>query len=222
MGCDGGSIPTRSDLVRTRTKEAPVDPEPVRLARWFTCALSKEPLQTPLVSCRLGRLYNKESVLQFLLDRDSFGDGEAVAGHIVSRKDIYDLRTVPNPDFAEGNLASATPGGMLPDLKSPFICPLSRREMNGKTRFVYLRGCGCVMAEASLRELASTTHCAMCSRKRSKDDVVVINNDVASGPPARKRTAIPSTPPLRRLDEPGESIITLKKTKTVESLYIRK
>lgn len=39
------------------------------MTRWTTCALSGQPLQPPVVACFLGNLYNKASVLEFLLAR---------------------------------------------------------------------------------------------------------------------------------------------------------
>jgi len=38
------------------------------------------------VSCDLGKLYNKDAVIEFLLDRLAFGDGEEICGHIRSLK----------------------------------------------------------------------------------------------------------------------------------------
>lgn len=38
------------------------------------------------MSCDLGKLYNKDAVIEFLLDRTAFGDGEEICGHIRSLK----------------------------------------------------------------------------------------------------------------------------------------
>jgi hypothetical protein len=46
----------------------------------------QRPLQEPIVSCELGKLYNKDAVIEFLLDRSAFGDGEEICGHIRSLK----------------------------------------------------------------------------------------------------------------------------------------
>lgn len=55
-------------------------------ARWTSCALSKRPLQEPIVACGLGKLYNKDALLEYLLDRSAYGDGEEICGHIRSLK----------------------------------------------------------------------------------------------------------------------------------------
>lgn len=46
----------------------------------------QRPLQEPIVSCDLGKLYNKDAVIEFLLDRSAFGDGEEICRHIRSLK----------------------------------------------------------------------------------------------------------------------------------------
>ncbi|KAF7359466.1 Rtf2 domain-containing protein [Mycena sanguinolenta] len=79
MGNDGGSIPDRRDLVRNKPKAAAVD----------------KANQT--LSCALGKLYNKDAVIEFLLDRDAYGDGENICGHIRSLKDVKTLTLTANP-----------------------------------------------------------------------------------------------------------------------------
>jgi hypothetical protein len=39
-----------------------------------------------VVACLLGRLYNKERVIEFLLNRKAFGEGEVTTAHINSMK----------------------------------------------------------------------------------------------------------------------------------------
>ncbi len=43
-------------------------------------------LQEPVVSCALGKLYNKDALLEYLLDKSAYGDGEDICGHIKSLK----------------------------------------------------------------------------------------------------------------------------------------
>lgn len=38
------------------------------------------------MSCALGKLYNKDSILEYLLDKSAYGDGERICGHIRSLK----------------------------------------------------------------------------------------------------------------------------------------
>ncbi|GAA5875726.1 hypothetical protein JCM8547_007050 [Rhodosporidiobolus lusitaniae] len=170
MGNDGGSIPKRHELIKTKQTRARDDESETVRQRWAFCALSKQPLRQPVVSCPLGRLYNKEALISYLLNPPSssehspFGsDGLLVAGHIRSLKDVTTLRLTPNPslptdgDESSKNVAvSASHVGTTPWQDKPaaqFVCPISMREMNGSVRFVYRKPCGCVMSEASLKEM---------------------------------------------------------------------
>lgn len=46
----------------------------------------QRPLEEPIVSCALGKLYNKDAILEYLLDKNAYGDGEEICGHIKSIK----------------------------------------------------------------------------------------------------------------------------------------
>ncbi|RDX51575.1 DUF602-domain-containing protein [Lentinus brumalis] len=151
MGNDGGSIPDRRDLVKSKPKAEQADRANQIRAMWFFCALSKRPLQEPIVSCPLGKLYNYDAVLEFLLDRDVFGaEGKVVCGHIRSMKDLKTLKLTPNTSKASASSSDSTPD------RAPFVCPLNLKEMNGVQPFVYLRTCGCVFSQAGLRTVAGT------------------------------------------------------------------
>ena len=121
MGNDGGSIPDRRDLVRTKAKVCECVQCNPTLANHRLTRLSKPTkrtrlvlggsfvpsprsarllcnivtlvlippkrlLQEPIVSCALGKLYNKDAILEYLLDKSSYGDGEVICGHIRSLK----------------------------------------------------------------------------------------------------------------------------------------
>ncbi|KAF5390516.1 hypothetical protein D9757_002710 [Collybiopsis confluens] len=137
MGNDGGSIPDRRDLVRTKAKAEQADRANQTRARWFFCALSKRPLQEPIVSCALGKLYNKDSILEYLIDKSAYGDGHEICGHIRSLKDVKTLKLTPNPSFSP----SATTD---PTSHAPFP-------------FVYISTCGCVFSQAGLKTVANAS-----------------------------------------------------------------
>lgn len=171
MGNDGGSIPKRDDLVKTKKKRSRDDDKDSLRQRWAFCALSKQPLRQPVVSCPLGKLYNKEAVISYLLNPPStsiestpFGsDGVLVASHIRSLKDVTTLRLTPNPsldDAHDPESSTTTParattvGGSTESHEAaPFVCPISLREMNGSIKFVYRTPCGCVMSDVALKEM---------------------------------------------------------------------
>ena len=93
MGCDGGTIPTRDELVKLKKKPEQKDADAVRLLKWAHCALSQQvspSLKTPrsfifnnIVETLLpgagekrgGSLRNGSAVQQGSSDRDAFEQG---------------------------------------------------------------------------------------------------------------------------------------------------
>jgi hypothetical protein len=47
------------ELIKTKKKVVRLDPKLALDAKWKHCQVSNEPLKEPIVSCALGRLYNK-------------------------------------------------------------------------------------------------------------------------------------------------------------------
>lgn len=166
MGNDGGSIPDRRDLVRNKPKAEQADKHSQMIARWFFCALSKRPLQEPIVSCALGKLYNKDAILEYLLDKNAYGDGADICGHIRSLKDVRTLQLTPNPASAAGSNTPPEPGAPP---RAQFVCPLTQKEMSGLVPFVYLVPCGHVFSAGGLRALApqpgENAVCPQCQAK---------------------------------------------------------
>ncbi|KAL7414535.1 Rtf2 RING-finger-domain-containing protein, partial [Mrakia frigida] len=152
---DGGSIPDRKDLVKNKPRTVPTDSHNLKVAQYTLCALSKRPLVAPIVLDQIGKLYNKVAILEFLLDRSSYGDGEQICGYIRSMKDTTTLTLTPNPNLASSDASSSTNNTNTDtsSLPSLFICPLSLKEMNGSLPFVALRPCGCVFALAALKAI---------------------------------------------------------------------
>ncbi|KAL1433686.1 hypothetical protein MTO96_012224 [Rhipicephalus appendiculatus] len=166
MGCDGGTIPRRDELVRTKQKPEQKDKDAEAVAKWKHCAITQEELRLPIVSCELGRLYNKEAVIEHLLSKDASCEA---AKHIRSMKDIVELKPTENPGYKRRN---ADKGDEYVDLRaSRFICPVVGLEMNGKYRFCYLRQCGCVLSERALKEVKSEV-CHKCAKPFEEDDIV--------------------------------------------------
>ncbi|CAL7949830.1 unnamed protein product [Xylocopa violacea] len=169
MGCDGGTIPRRDELVRVKKKPEQKDKEAELAFKWRHCTIKQLPLQPPVVGCSLGRLYSKESVLEGLLDRSTLPES---AQHIKTLKDVKNLNLTVNPAF-DGNKAKK--GDCYTDeRRSPYICPLIGLEMNGKYKFCFLWSCGCVMSEKAIKEVKSKV-CHQCQQPFTETDIVVIN-----------------------------------------------
>jgi len=158
MGCDGGSIPTRSELVKTKKKPEQVDKDTMTAIRWNHCTISKELLTEPIVTCELGFLYNKEEIIKRLLDKTV----DPAFSHIKSLKDIIKLNFTANPAYEDDHTHSR------------FICPVTQIEFNGHYRFVAIRTCGCVLSEKALKEVP-TAVCLKCGKEFTQTDIILLN-----------------------------------------------
>ncbi|XP_008277507.1 replication termination factor 2 [Stegastes partitus] len=173
MGCDGGTIPKRHELVKGPKKVEKVDKNAELAAKWKYCALSQERLRRPIVACDLGRLYNKDAVIEYLLDKSAERPNAEAVTHIRGIKDIKELNLTDNPEW-EGERRNAK-GDRYEDIHcGMFICPVVGLEMNGKHRFCYLQTCGCVFSDRALKEV-KTEICHKCGDPFKDEDIVVLN-----------------------------------------------
>eukprot|EP00128_Syssomonas_multiformis_P004800 Colp12_sorted_trinity150504_noHs@35865 len=172
MGCDGGSIPSRIDQVKQKKEPEKVAKEVELHLKWYMCALSEQPLREPVVSCELGRLYNKEVIIEYLLDKSKYSSDSVK--HIRGLKDVKVLKLTPNPEAVQLKAEARVQGQYGDTKKSQFLCPISGQNMNGVFKFVYLRPCGCVFSEKALKEVKDTS-CALCQTPYTEEDVIVIN-----------------------------------------------
>ncbi|XP_055349078.1 replication termination factor 2-like [Paramacrobiotus metropolitanus] len=185
MGNDGGSIPRRVELVREKQRPKQADKDAEAAARWKHCQLSQQPLRQPVVACDLGRLYNKDAILQQLLAKKS---RSPLADHIKSLKDVYELKLTVSADSAEGEH-----GGSYD--KCLWVCPVTGLEMNGRHPFSFLRSCGCVLSDRALKALKSDT-CPGCNspNKYTGDEVIPLN------PPAEEVERLREAMNVRRAE----------------------
>ncbi|CAL4211708.1 unnamed protein product, partial [Meganyctiphanes norvegica] len=168
MGCDGGTIPRRDELVKTKQKPEEKDKVSERLYRWRHCAVSQTTLKRPIVACEMGRLYNKDEVITRLLEKAE----DPVMEHIRGLKDIKELNLTLNPAY-EGSGSTMGDSNSC-DQTAEYICPVSSQEMNGSHRFSFMWNCGCVMSERALKEVKSEV-CNKCGGPYNKDDVIPLN-----------------------------------------------
>ena len=78
------------------------DKDSVRLYKWQHCCLSQAKLVKPIVACELGRLYNKEAIIEKLLNDKSEGsnaNSDGTADHIKSLKVIVILNVIQSSLF---------------------------------------------------------------------------------------------------------------------------
>ncbi|GMF19814.1 unnamed protein product [Phytophthora fragariaefolia] len=156
MGNDGGVIAVKRKFMRhanVKARGEKADQEALRLEKARTCALSSEPLREPVVACRLGNLFTKQTVLEHLLAKSM----PARFRHITSLKDVVTCRVTRETDE--------------PD--ALWCCPVTMAEFNGKQPFVVLFSCGCVLSERALKAVA-TRECLVCGKPFEEQDVVTL------------------------------------------------
>ena len=184
MGADGGTIPTRCELVQTRKKPEQKDKDSVRIYKWQYCNLTQQPLVRPIVACELGRLYNKEAIIEKLLE-DKAGDQqngdkiipEASADHIKSLKDVKELNLAHNPAYDRKSKGGPSIGGegFIDRQVSPYICPVTGLEMNGRFKFVFDWSNGKVLSERALKMVNNDKTIQI-----SEENLIVLNTEEKS------------------------------------------
>lgn len=143
MGNDGGSIPGRKDLVRAKKRRIRTETEElVKKSKSKYCSLSKEPLKKPIVSDRLGQLYNKCFLIQCLLEKKI----PLEFNHLTSLKAVKDLNIEINN---KGNVT----------------CPISCIEFSGINKFYFVWNCGCVMSGKAINEIGIKNKCVVCGKE---------------------------------------------------------
>jgi hypothetical protein len=146
------SIPTRRELVksaaRNPTHSQVRDSEAqTRKYRWTTCLLSKRPLASPIVSDYLGRLYNKDSIIEWLLrGYAAYGDGdEVLEGRVKSLKDVVEVKFE--------SLEKDTQAGSENARSERWVCSVSRKELGAGVKSVYIVPCGHAFAQSAVKEV---------------------------------------------------------------------
>ncbi|KAF2735013.1 DUF602-domain-containing protein [Polyplosphaeria fusca] len=173
MGNDGGSIPTRRELVKeaakalTTTQVKEVQSEQQEYA-WSHDPLSQKALARPVVSDSAGTLYNKESILEYLLNtEDDATKAEAdkvLDGRVKSLKDVIEVKF----EVEEGQREGASTGRT-----EKWICPITRTELGPGSKAVYIVPCGHAFAGSVVKEVSGET-CLQCNEPYASNDIIPI------------------------------------------------
>ena len=183
MGNDGGSIPTRRELVKeaARNPTASDLKEKIRehLAhRWSQCPVSHKALVKPIVSDYSGDLYNKDAIIQFLLPSEvspvDKGEYEHfIQGRIKSLKDVVEVHFQVE---ADDNTKT-----------EKWICPITTKELGSAVKAVYLVPCGHVFSKEAIKVMHAE-QCSECGQAyQSRDVVPVLPSDDADKDAVLKR-----------------------------------
>lgn len=109
-----------------------------------------------MVSDSLGKLYNKDAILQFLLpseDGASKADAEEfLGGRIRSLKDVVEVKfEVEKQDATAGAHNGAR------HRREKWVCPVTRKELGPNVRAAYVSPCGHAFSESAIKEVAGET-----------------------------------------------------------------
>jgi hypothetical protein len=182
MGNDGGSIPTRRELVR----EAARNPSTAQLKEtqrelqahfWSTCPLSHKPLQRPIVSDCAGNLYNKDAILKFLLPGEDVVEGisskadceEILAGRVKGLRDVVELKFEVDTERQENSAAKGNGEGK----SEGWICPVTAKQLGPSVKAVYIIPCGHVFSEEAVRQLKQDK-CLQCNEPYTEENIIPI------------------------------------------------
>ena len=107
MGNEGGSIPKRSEVVKTSKIQKNIERVQKARAHAQLCALSKEPLRKPLVVCRRGLLYNKETLIKRLIEKTVPKEFRHIRKFSKDTRPVTLVEVEKNNDEANFNLTCA-------------------------------------------------------------------------------------------------------------------
>lgn len=173
MGCDGGSIPRRNEVVKSKNKDETGDKHAALAAKWHFCHISGLPLAKPIVACQLGYLYNKDRLIEHLLEA-RLGSQTPIT-HLKSLKDVKELKLVEKLDSGSNNHQISAGKEKF---RAQYVCPISGLDMNGKYKFYYSMKCGCVISEKAIKEVPDYGICILCqSSYDPKLDLIIINGN---------------------------------------------
>lgn len=150
MGGDGGSIPTRRCLVPDKKKIHKENPTDARRSQNNYCQLSATRLKKPVLCSKLGKLYNKDAVLNHLIDNKNkvlkAGEVDKLPEIKKIRIDAYELNLTDNTNYKREEETA------LEETKAfPFICTVTGYEMSGCQNFVFGSICRNVVSEKALK-----------------------------------------------------------------------
>lgn len=171
MGNDGGSIPTRRELVKEAARvptvaEAKESQQEHQSYLWTTDPVSRRPLVQPVVSDSAGKLYNKVTVLEYLLEGSRKKDFETVThGSIKTLKDVVEVK------FEVDEAAAIELDGAIRG--ESWKCPITGDRLGPASKAVYLVPCGHAFSGVAMKEV-SGAKCLTCETEYSPNDVVPI------------------------------------------------
>ncbi len=126
-------------------------------ARATMCTLTKAKLSRRVVTCKLGRLFNKEPVVKCLVKKTL----PAQFSYIRGLKDIKTLNLTKNRNT---------------ESDFNYVCPVTKEELNGFNKFYALWSCGCVFSEKAYKMVCiKVMKCPVCNVETKKKNLISLN-----------------------------------------------
>jgi len=151
MGGDGGSIPTRRCLVKQKERKARENPHAKRASQNGYCQLSAQKLRKPIIASRQGKLYNKEAVMNHLVDHRGKplkpGEVDKLPEIKSLKTDAFEVQLGDNQNYkrTEDDVQEVTNS-------FPFMCSVTGYEMNGAQKFCFGLNTKHVVSEKALKQ----------------------------------------------------------------------
>ncbi|KAK4195729.1 Rtf2 RING-finger-domain-containing protein [Triangularia verruculosa] len=178
MGNDGGSIPTRRELVKDAARAPTVSELKTTALENLNHAWTHDPLTSELldlenvVSDWRGRLYNYESVLKGLMPSDSDDTQNPESANSGSSECTFASTGIKSlRDIVKLKVKRYTPSG--PKEKGIWACPVTLKELGASVKAVYLVPCGHVFAETAIKQIQEEV-CLECSEAFQSEDIIPI------------------------------------------------
>ncbi|KXS93483.1 hypothetical protein AC578_7530 [Pseudocercospora eumusae] len=171
MGNDGGSIPTRRELVKEAardptTSEVKASQHEQQQYYWTTDPISREPLAQPVVSDANGKLYNKSTILEYLVEGARKDEADTITqGAIKSLKDVVEVKFEVDAEASEKANGTAK--------REVWKCPVTGDKLGPGSKAAYIVPCGHAFSGSAIKEV-SGEKCLTCDTEYASNDVIPI------------------------------------------------
>mmetsp|Transcript_3189 Transcript_3189/g.7152 ORF Transcript_3189/g.7152 Transcript_3189/m.7152 type:complete len:290 (-) Transcript_3189:14-883(-) len=224
MGGDGGQVIDRATMVRTKgyglTKntggryanslgemanyvqmtfeDRGLGPLEMRRTRMSSCWLSQQALRDPVVACRLGNLYNKDAVINCLLNRSMPSE----LTHLRALKDVKECKLKWSDAVGSEN--------------RHMVCPMTCEDLDsGGTRAVLIWTTGAVISAKYLKEM-KVRECPVTGKPFDPDEDVI---PLAPEPEEleKLRAKLPAAPTKKRKASAASEAVKSEETAVAET-----
>jgi len=163
-----GGFPIRSEIVKQKQAAkmvAAAKADNLYLEQYACCQCSLEKLSEPILISKMGKLYNKDNLFEYLIAKSTtvtpsvkFKKLSEKMKDVQTTKDVYEVKIISkNRNFPHESSNKDLDKELEDEKKSkfPFQCEISGLEMNGHARFVFGSKSKSIVSESALKEVNS-------------------------------------------------------------------